>query len=464
MKYDTVIIGAGLSGLAAAIRLAHFGGKVAVLERHYRVGGLNSFYRKDRRDFDVGLHAMTNYAPHGPKSAPFQKLLRQLRLREEEFSLVPQTQSRIVFPGVTLPFGNGIESLTASVADRFPSQADNFRRLVEEVLAHDELNLANRWSSARQRVAATLTDPLLVDMLFLPLMYYGSADEEDMDFTQFVVMMKAVFCEGFCRPAGGMRPVLDRLLARCEEAGVEIHLRTGVASVEVADGKVTGVVTDAGDRIGCDAVLSSAGNVETARFCPASVADGEASPRAGRMSFMESIHVMKAPVADEATIVFFNRTDRLRYRKPDALIDLDSGVVCMPGNFAYTADRPAPAEADRTVRITSIADPDRWRTLEGDAYADAKERMGIEQRTAASFAVPAVGGDVVYHDIFTPRTVERFTGHVNGAVYGSPDKRRDGKTGVRGLSLIGTDQGFLGIVGSMLSGISIANQLMTERK
>ena len=55
--YDTIIIGAGMSGLAAGIRLAHFGQKVCILERHSAIGGLNSFYRQRGRTYDVGLHA-----------------------------------------------------------------------------------------------------------------------------------------------------------------------------------------------------------------------------------------------------------------------------------------------------------------------------------------------------------------------------------------------------------------------
>jgi phytoene dehydrogenase-like protein len=60
-------------------------------------------------------------------------------------------------------------------------------------------------------------------------------------------------------------------------------------------------------------------------------------------------------------------------------------------------------------------------------------------------------------DVFTPRTVRKFTGHLNGAIYGAPAKRRDGRTDLANLFLIGTDQGFLGVTGAMLSGISMAN-------
>ena len=46
---------------------------------------------------------------------------------------------------------------------------------------------------------------------------------------------------------------------------------------------------------------------------------------------------------------------------------------------------------------------------------------------------------------------------MGGAIYGSPQKIRDGRTSMSNLYLAGTDQGFLGIIGAMLSGISMAN-------
>jgi phytoene dehydrogenase-like protein len=71
--------------------------------------------------------------------------------------------------------------------------------------------------------------------------------------------------------------------------------------------------------------------------------------------------------------------------------------------------------------------------------------------------MPDFRSHVVDTDVFTPRTIAKFTGHANGAVYGAPNKIRDGRTHLDNLYLCGTDQGFLGIVGAMLSGITITN-------
>ncbi|MEC9004329.1 MAG: NAD(P)-binding protein, partial [Planctomycetota bacterium] len=109
--YDTIIIGAGMSGLAAGIRAAYFDQRVCILERHTTIGGLNSFYRLGGRDYDVGLHAVTNFTSKGHKRGPLALLLRQLRLRWDDFSLAPQIGSSIVFPGVQMDFNNDIELL-----------------------------------------------------------------------------------------------------------------------------------------------------------------------------------------------------------------------------------------------------------------------------------------------------------------------------------------------------------------
>ena len=65
---------------------------------------------------------------------------------------------------------------------------------------------------------------------------------------------------------------------------------------------------------------------------------------------------------------------------------------------------------------------------------------------------------VVDTDMFTPTTVVRYTGHANGAIYGAPRKRYDGRTRWSNLFLCGTDQGYVGIIGALTSGIAMANR------
>ena len=113
-----------MSGLSAGVRLAYYEKKVCILERHTTIGGLNSFYRLRRRNFDVGLHAITNYAEPGTRSGPLSKLLRQLRMTWEDFDLRPQIRSSIAFPGCTLYFTNHFSFFVEQIAAAFPAQID----------------------------------------------------------------------------------------------------------------------------------------------------------------------------------------------------------------------------------------------------------------------------------------------------------------------------------------------------
>ncbi len=65
---------------------------------------------------------------------------------------------------------------------------------------------------------------------------------------------------------------------------------------------------------------------------------------------------------------------------------------------------------------------------------------------------------------FTPTTIRHFTGHDSGAVYGSVQKRYDASTHLPNLLVCGADQGFVGIVGTLTSGIQVANRLLQSRQ
>lgn len=454
MHYDALIIGAGMSGLAAGIRLAYYDKKVCIVERHNRVGGLNSFYSLGGHKLDVGLHAMTNYVPRDVRSAPLPKLLRQLRLRAEDFALCPQSVSSIVFPDKTMRFNNDFGFFAQEVIENFPLQADNFDKLVKTILEYDELNLYASPVSAREVVESIVSDRLLCDMVFCPLMFYGNASEHDMEFGQFVIMFKSIFCEGFARPQAGVRGILDVLVRKYTSCGGELKMRCGVKSLKCTGDRVTSVHLDNGDTVTADRILSSAGYVETKGLLTDDP-HPEIDRRAGQLSFVESILVLDrepASMGYDTTITFYSTSDRFAYRKPQQLVDISSGVICCPNNFQM--DHPLP---EGMIRITNLANSDLWSNLSEDEYRRQRTACLEEVLEVVVQLVPDFRDSVVFTDTFTPRTIERFTGHINGAVYGTPDKVKTGQTHLDNLFICGTDQGFLGIVGAMLSGISMAN-------
>ena len=458
--FDVVVIGAGMSGLAASIRLAMYDRKVLLLERHTAPGGLNSFYKMGGYSFDVGLHALTNYVPESAKGTPLGKIFRQLRIKRESFDLCEQTRSSIRFPGVNLHFNNEFEYFRGNIASNFPQEIGRFDRLVDFVRDYHAVSLAPDSSSARAELLKFIKDPLLLEMLLCPLLYYGSARENDMDFGQFVVLFQAIFLEGFCRPFDGVRPIIRTLLKRAKEVGVERKMGLGVRELKTDDCRVTALLLDNGETITADHVVSTVGSNETDALC-SSDKDSRIGENVGKLSFAESIAVLGCEpksLGFEDTIVFFNRSEKISYRRPDSLMDYQSGVICVPNNYDY-GDR----KLDQgMLRITAQANYPMWKALDETAYREAKEVAYRELMKTAVTVTPGADLEklesaISFRDMFTPTTITRYTGHLSGAVYGAPKKVKDGHTRFENLYLCGTDQGFLGIVGSMLSGISIVN-------
>jgi len=446
-----------MSGLAAGIRLAHYDKRVCILERHKIVGGLNSYYQQSGRNYDVGLHAITNFTQKGTKTGPLSRLLRHLRFKWEELALVPQIGSSIAFPDISLRFNNEIEFLESEIARNFPTQIDGFRKMLGELVDYNQLGLGTDGGSAREFVARHISDPLLVEMLFCPILYYGGARENDMEFGQFCIMFRSIFLEGFARPYQGVRLILQKLLQKFKGLGGELRLRAGVTDIVSRGGKVEKLLLEDGEEIYTKNVLSSAGWRETMRLCHESDKIQNELP-AGQLSFVETISVLRhdpKKIGHDRTIVFFNDSPSFVYEKPESLVDVRSGVICSPNNFDYTEPL-----GEGIIRITALANYDSWASLDEKQYRLEKMRWYDRIIASAVRFVPDFRNQVIDTDMFTPLTIHRFTGHDNGAVYGAPDKKYDGRTHLDNLYVCGTDQGMVGVIGSLISGVTIANKYL----
>ena len=154
----------------------------------------------------------------------------------------------------------------------------------------------------------------------------------------------------------------------------------------------------------------------------------------------------------------YNDSPEFDYSKPTDLADVRSGVICSPNNFGY--GEPL---SEGVMRITALANFDRWAKLDEESYKLAKLRWYDQMVASAVRFVPDFRSSVIDTDMFTPTTIHRFTKREKGAIYGATEKRFDGTTHLKNLYICGTDQGFVGIIGTLISGISIANRYLLNR-
>ena len=399
---------------------------------------------------------MTNFALPGIKKAPLNRLFRQLKLSRKKFETRQQLSSLIYFPKKqTLSFSNDLNLLTLEVARLFPESAARFKKLLDLIDNHDPF--VNRpWASAREKLQEILGNESLMNMLLWPVMMYGNCNEHDMDFDQFVIMFQSIYLEGFFRPSGTIKDFIEMLMDHYRALGGEIRFKAAVKHFETDKDVIKKIILESGEEISAGQVISTAGYPATLKFMGTAEESTEIAKHSGRMSFVEVINVLpercRQDLRANETIIFYNLDQPFDYRRPDDAVNVNAGVICFPDNF-----HNMPSSDEFQLRITHPANYDLWKTLGPEEYVEEKKKWTDRSATVISKIIGNYQENILYQDVFTPMTIEKFTGKANGAIYGSPIKLRDGLTPLKNLFVAGTDQGYLGIVGAMLSGVTMVN-------
>ena len=269
-----VVVGAGLAGLSAALRLAGAGRQVTVLERAAVPGGRAGLLEVDGYRFDTGPTVLT--MPDLIADA-----LDSVGERIEDWlDLRPvQPLYRAYYPdGSTLDVHSDPEAMEAEVARVCgPAEADGYRRYVEFVsrLYRYEMrdfidrnidspltlltpNLARLVAAGGLRrlapkVGQYLKDPRTQRVFSFQAMYAGLSPYDALALYAVIAYMDSV--AGVYFPVGGMHAVPRALAGAEEKHGVRIRYSTEVERVEVVSSRAVAVRTADGERIPCDAVV-----------------------------------------------------------------------------------------------------------------------------------------------------------------------------------------------------------------
>jgi phytoene desaturase len=280
-----VIVGAGLSGLAAALHLAGRGRAVTIIERQTLPGGRAG--RHDTRGYrlDTGPTVLTmpgivaeTLAAAGEDMSAVLPLCRLDPAYRAHFagggtldvSADPDTMAAAVRALAGPREAAGYLRLRAWLTRLFDAQYERFVAANVDsplgLLTRDLARLAalggfGRWDRA---VGRFVHDERLRRIFTFQSLYAGLEPGRALALYAVIAYMDTV--GGVYVPRGGMRALPDALAGAAARAGVVVRHGTTATALERNGRRVTAVLTGDGERIGCDAIVLSCELTEAYRL------------------------------------------------------------------------------------------------------------------------------------------------------------------------------------------------------
>jgi phytoene desaturase len=269
-----VVVGAGLGGLSAALRLAGAGRQVTVLEREQVPGGRAGMLELNGYRFDTGPTVLTM-----PDliAAAFDCVGERM---EDWLDLQPVNPLyRAFYPdGSQLDVHASVDDMAAEI-DRVcgASEAVGYRRYVEfvselyrlemrdfidrnidspfDLLTPNLARLAAIGGFRRlaPKVRQFLHDPRTQRLFSFQAMYAGLAPQDALAIYAVIAYMDSV--AGVYFPRGGMHAVPRAMAGALEKHGVDVGYGREVTRVELRGRRAVAVLTADGERIPCDTVV-----------------------------------------------------------------------------------------------------------------------------------------------------------------------------------------------------------------
>jgi phytoene dehydrogenase-like protein len=444
-KYDAIVIGGALSGMAAALTLASKGKKVLILERHNLPGGIATSFVRGGLEMEATLHEMMSI---GPEDQPlkirtfFDEMgvkINWLRVPEAYRISVPQEK-------IDITLHAGIETMAKEIDAQYPGTFSEVKRLMDlcatvynsvnvlsvtpmskvKMLMHHEAFVKTCGYSADEVMGTFKLPQEVKDILKAYWIYVGNPTST-LPFTVYAVLMADYFIGGSYVAKGFSHEMAVKMAERCLQMGVQIEYCQEVEKILVKNNHVYGVRTKRGDEIHADYVSCSAYPntcykymIEPKEEVPAKAIKSVNGRKMSASCFSVVLTLDRSP--EELNIhdysVFSSESDMnldkmwegLKTQGPYDYLT----TICL--NYA---NPDCTQKGETSLSITTLPLPTGFMNVKADEYFAMKRRIarGMIEQVSKHLGVNLFD-HIMEIEIETPMTIAHYTSDYLGGIYG----------------------------------------------
>ena len=481
---QAIIIGSGIGGLAAAIRLARQGISIDVYESSEKAGGKVSQLHFEGFRFDAGPSLLT-----------LPELVHELLDEDLRFPVRKlEVITKYFYPdGTQVSAYNDVQKLASEIEEKLNVQSSMVTNYLQKAAKIYELtsdlfifgsfhrikNLMNfkslktllnfrqlqAFSSLHKFNQHELGEKRLVQLFDRYATYNGSNPYQTPATLSVISHLEHNL--GAFIPEGGMFQITESLYRQALRLGVRFHFSKPIKKVEAANGKVSGVWIDSG-FVAADIVVS---DIDIHRFYSSMLPDKKRLAKIEKEERSSSALIfywgMKG-VFSELDIhnIFFSRDYPDEFRHLFETKDLCND----PTIYIYISSKYNPTDAPKGcenwfVMINAPADiGQNWNELIAQSRQHILEKL--ERMTGKKLSE-----NIISEQILAPPDIFKQTGSINGSLYGSSSNSRyasfnrhaNFRSDISGLYFVGGSVHPGGGIPLCLSSASIVAGLVKEQ-
>jgi len=489
-KYDVVIIGSGMGGLACGLFLAKEGKKVCILEKEAQIGGTLQTFKRDKVKFDTGVHYIGGLDAGQPLH-PYFKYLDILD-NVELLKMNPDGYDRISFAGDSnfYPHAQGYSNFKNQLLEYFPDEEIALDKYLDEIKnVCSKFSLYNisggnqkyseldyMYASAKKFIESCTDNVLLQQVLAGSNLLYAGEGEKS-PFYVHALIVNSYILSSYKIKDGGSR-ISRSLNYSIKELGGKILRNAEVVEICQANKQVEHVLLKDGQKIKGDVFISNAAPQKTLELLDHS---GLRKSYVNRiMNQSNSISVFSLYIVLQPnTVKYFDHNhyhfsknevwELTNYKAEDWGKDIAIFTMPSKNNPEYAGiitvlaymnfDEVIPWE--ESFR-TTLQNNDREKTYE--AFKEKKAQILFKQLEKV---IPGVGQHVSAYYTSTPLTQRDYLNTVDGSLYGvvkdfnSPLKSMiNTKTKFSNLFLTGQNIIMHGILGATIGAVVTCGEII----